>query len=87
MAVGELHLKDWPSLRGEASGILLWFLEGRGSMRLLFALLEQVADPRTGNATRHNLLDVLTIALVASICGCESCVEFADFAADRETFF
>ena len=56
-------------------------------MRLLFALLEQVPDPRTGNATRHNLLDVLTIALVASICGCESCVEFADFAADRETFF
>lgn len=56
-------------------------------MRLLFAILEQVPDPRTGNATRHHLLDVLTIALVASICGCESCVEFADFAADREAFF
>ena len=39
-------------------------------MRLLFALLEQVPDSRTGNATRHNLLEVLTIALVASICGC-----------------
>lgn len=56
-------------------------------MRLLFTLLEQVPDPRTGNATRHRLLDVLTIALVASICGCESCVEFADFAEDREAFF
>jgi predicted transposase YbfD/YdcC len=56
-------------------------------MRLLFSILEQVPDPRTGNATRHNLLDVLTIALVASICGCESCVEFADFAEDRAAFF
>jgi predicted transposase YbfD/YdcC len=46
-----------------------------------------VPDPRTGNATRHNLLNVLTIALTASICGCESCVEFADFAEDREELF
>ena len=44
-------------------------------------------DPRTGNATRHNLLEVLTIALVGSICGAESCVDFADFARDRETLF
>jgi predicted transposase YbfD/YdcC len=33
------------------------------------------------------LLDVLVIALTASICGCESCVEFADFAEDREELF
>ena len=44
-------------------------------------------DPRTGNATRHDLLDVLTIALVASICGAESCVDFADFGRDRERLF
>jgi predicted transposase YbfD/YdcC len=56
-------------------------------MGLLFTVLGQIPDPRTGNATRHSLLDVLTIALVASICGCESCVEFADFAEDREAFF
>lgn len=56
-------------------------------MGLLFAVLGQIPDPRTGNATRHRLLDVLMIALVASICGCESCVEFADFAEDREAFF
>jgi predicted transposase YbfD/YdcC len=31
------------------------------------------------------LLDILTIALVASVCGAESCVDFADFAQDRET--
>jgi hypothetical protein len=42
---------------------------------------------RNGNAHRHNLLDVLTIALTASICGAESCVDFADFARDREALF
>lgn len=56
-------------------------------MRVLFTILREVPDPRTGNARRHDLLDVLTIALVASICGCGSCVEFADFAEDREAFF
>jgi len=39
-------------------------------------------DPGTGNATRHELLEVLTIALVGSIYGAESCVDFADFARD-----
>jgi predicted transposase YbfD/YdcC len=53
----------------------------------LITILREVPDPRTGNATRHDLLDVLVIALVASICGCESCVEFADFAEDREELF
>jgi hypothetical protein len=41
-------------------------------------------DPRRGNAQRHELLDILTIALVASVCGAESCVDFAEFAEDRE---
>ncbi len=53
----------------------------------LITVLREVPDPRTGNATRHDLLDVLLIALTASICGCESCVEFADFAEDREELF
>ncbi|MGQ9372194.1 ISAs1 family transposase [Azospirillum sp. ST 5-10] len=44
-------------------------------------------DPRTGNAKRHDLLEVLTIALTASICGAESCSDFADFAVDREILF
>ncbi len=64
-------------------------------MRLLLeALLSWLAhcfadvpDPRTGNATRHDFLEVLTIALTASVCGAESCVDFADFAADREPLF
>jgi predicted transposase YbfD/YdcC len=44
-------------------------------------------DPRTGNARRHDLLELLTVALTASVCGAESCVDFADFAADREALF
>lgn len=51
------------------------------------ACFAELPDPRTGNALRHELLEILTIALTASICGAESCVDFADFAADREPLF
>jgi predicted transposase YbfD/YdcC len=53
----------------------------------IWSSFADLPDPRTGNAQRHNLLDVLTIALTATICGAESCVDFADFARDRETLF
>lgn len=51
----------------------------------LIDALGEIPDPRRGNAQRHELLDILTIALVASVCGAESCVDFAEFAEDRET--
>lgn len=51
------------------------------------ACFDDLPDPRTGNATRHNLLALLTIALTASICGAESCVDFADFGRDRAALF
>ena len=50
----------------------------------LMTIFGDIPDPRRGNARRHELLDILTIALVASICGAESCVDFAEFAEDRE---
>lgn len=50
----------------------------------LIDTLGEIPDPRRGNAQRHALLDILTIALVASICGAESCVDFAEYAEDRE---
>ncbi len=53
-------------------------------MLAIWSRLAELPDPRSGNARRHKLLDVLTIALTASICGAESCVDFADFARDRE---
>lgn len=51
------------------------------------ASFAEVPDPRTGNAKRHELLEVLTIALTAAVCGAEHCSDFADFAADREDLF
>lgn len=56
-------------------------------MLSIWSRFADLPDPRTGNARRHNLLDVLTIALTATICGAESCVDFADFARDREGLF
>ena len=38
---------------------------------------------RARNAMRHDLAEVVTISLVASVCGAKSCVNFADFARDR----
>jgi predicted transposase YbfD/YdcC len=56
-------------------------------MKWLRDCFADLPDPRTGNAKRHNLLELLTIALVASICGAESCTDFADFARDRAALF
>ncbi len=53
-------------------------------MPSLLTIFRDIPDPRSGNAQRHDLLDILTIALVASVCGAESCVDFAEFAEDRE---
>lgn len=46
-----------------------------------------VAGPAHRQRHPAQLVEVLTIALVASICGAESCVDFADFARDRERLF
>ncbi len=43
--------------------------------------------PRSGNSLRHKLLDLLAIALTATICGAESCVDIADFGRDRQALF
>lgn len=43
----------------------------------------RVADPRAGNA-RHDLLEVLVIALAAVLCGATSCSDMADFGRAKE---
>jgi len=53
-------------------------------MASLLDVLGAVPDPRSGNAQRHGLLDMLAIALAASVRGAETCVGFAEFAEDRE---
>jgi hypothetical protein len=50
-------------------------------MPSLITILRQVPDPRTGNAQRHALLDLLVSALAALVCGAGRCV---GFAGDRD---
>jgi predicted transposase YbfD/YdcC len=45
-----------------------------------------VEDPRSGNARRHDLQEILVIALCTVLCGGESCVDMADFAEEKEAF-
>jgi len=42
-----------------------------------------LADPRASNA-RHDLLEVLVVALAAILCGAESCADMADFGRAKE---
>jgi predicted transposase YbfD/YdcC len=46
-------------------------------------VFRQLADPRAANA-RHDLLEVLFIALAATLCGATSCSEMADFGQSKE---
>src|SRR5258708_37425519 len=43
----------------------------------------RVPDPRADNA-RHDLLEVLFIALAATLSGAESCLDMADFGRSKE---
>ena len=48
-----------------------------------FAGLE---DPRTGNAGRHDLLEILVIALSAVLCGGQTAVDMAEFGRAKQAF-
>jgi predicted transposase YbfD/YdcC len=48
-------------------------------MQSVITILREVRDPRDYTA-RHDLAAMLFVALVATLCGCKSCVEIADFA-------
>lgn len=45
-------------------------------------ILREVRDPRQPNA-RHDLADLLFVALAATLCGAKTCVEMAEFGEDR----
>jgi predicted transposase YbfD/YdcC len=49
----------------------------------LITILREVRDPRDCNA-RHDLGELLFLALAATLCGAKSCVEIAEFVAERE---
>lgn len=49
------------------------------------ACFEDLVDPRSGsNAQRHDLLEILLIALAATLCGAEGCVDMALFGRAKE---
>jgi predicted transposase YbfD/YdcC len=54
-----------------------------GPMRGFITIFEEVEDPRAENA-RHDLLELLLIALAAVLCGAESCADMADFGKAKE---
>lgn len=52
-------------------------------MRGFISIFQDIEDPRAGNA-RHDLLELLFIALAAVLCGAESCADMADFGEAKE---
>ena len=55
-------------------------------MEKLRQIFNGVEDPRTSNATLHDFHEMLTIAVLSSLCGGQTCVDMADFARNNEEF-
>ncbi len=53
----------------------------------LFDSLQQIPDPRVERTKRHLLVDILVIAICASICGAESWEEIAEFGRAKQEWF
>src|ERR1700758_4779779 len=51
-------------------------------MRKLRRIFRRVPDPRAANA-RHNLLEILIIALAATLAGAKTCTDFEEFGLGR----
>ena len=50
------------------------------------ACFKELDDPRTGNAGRHDLLEMLMIALCTVLSGGEDCTDMAEFARAKQEF-
>jgi predicted transposase YbfD/YdcC len=46
-----------------------------------------IADPRRDQGKRHQLLDIISIAICASICGADNWVEVAEYGRSKEDWF
>ncbi len=49
--------------------------------------LGKVNDPRIGNAKRHKLLDIMVIAICATVCGADSWIDVAMFGRSKKDWF
>ena len=56
-------------------------------MYILIDQLEAVEAPRTGNAKRHKLGDILFIAIAAGVAGADTWYEIVEYAHTHEAFF
>ena len=50
------------------------------------AVFADLEDPRTGNAKRHELLEILLIGLCTVLCGGETCTDMVRFGRAKHTF-
>ena len=50
------------------------------------AIFQGVEDPRKSNATKHDLIEMLVIALLATLSGSSSCSGFARYAEHKQEF-
>jgi predicted transposase YbfD/YdcC len=50
----------------------------------LVEIFKCIPDPRIGNAIRHKLDEILTIAILATLCGCSQFTEMELFGRERE---
>jgi hypothetical protein len=46
-----------------------------------------IPDPRTGNRKVHKLIDIITIAIIATLCGEDDWVSIEEFGLAREEWF
>ena len=53
-------------------------------MRELLFVFQEVEDPRRGNAKRHDLHEMLVIALLSMLTGGRTCVEMEDYGCAAE---
>jgi hypothetical protein len=52
----------------------------------LISVFSRLEDPRTGPAKRHDLREMILIALCAVLCGADRWVEVAEWAEDNEAW-
>jgi hypothetical protein len=53
----------------------------------LFSHLIVLSDPRIDRKKRHDLIDILIIAICGAICGAETWTDIEDFRYDKEEWF
>jgi predicted transposase YbfD/YdcC len=59
---------------------------GSAAVEQFVACWDELDDPRTGNAARHDFCELLVIAFCAVLCGGQSAVDMALFARAKEPF-